>query len=364
MSSNDPPLPPTPGEPSDDPMWGSGDSPDETGSGAGEGPPDLPEEEEEEEVPAGTEPVADVETTAEVPASEPSAETDAESEVLPETEGIDPLLEDLPDTEVLPESLAETEVLPEAAAATAVLGETEFVEPSPSAAHRRRVSHRRYVMRRVGVAAGLLAIIGGAIALLVWALGDDDGGEVGPTSTTVAGAAPASSTPTAAVESTDTPTATTAAPEPVATTEATEPTDAAPAPAATSAGQGPDDTETSTESTAANSGDGPETTTPASGPDESGPPGTVVYDLDSEASCEISQELRRGDTGPQVECLQERLNEVTVSGATPTVDGAFGEQTEAAVRAFQEANDLLVDGIVGPTTGELLGIWPNATDAA
>ena len=68
--------------------------------------------------------------------------------------------------------------------------------------------------------------------------------------------------------------------------------------------------------------------------------------------------MRRGDTGPQVECLQERLNEITVGGQQFAVDGAFGEQTEAAVRAFQQANELAVDGIVGPATGELLGIWP------
>ena len=58
-----------------------------------------------------------------------------------------------------------------------------------------------------------------------------------------------------------------------------------------------------------------------------------------------------------MQCLQERLNEVTVGGDDPAVDGAFGEQTEQAVRAFQEANELGVDGIVGPATGELLGIW-------
>ena len=54
---------------------------------------------------------------------------------------------------------------------------------------------------------------------------------------------------------------------------------------------------------------------------------------------------------------QERLNEVTVGGEQFAADGAFGEQTEEAVREFQEANDLGVDGVVGPATGELLGIW-------
>ena len=67
--------------------------------------------------------------------------------------------------------------------------------------------------------------------------------------------------------------------------------------------------------------------------------------------------MRSGDTGPQVQCLQERLNEVTVGGDQYAVDGVFGEQTEAAVRAFQEANEHIADGIVGPATGQLLGIW-------
>ena len=91
---------------------------------------------------------------------------------------------------------------------------------------------------------------------------------------------------------------------------------------------------------------------------ESSPPGTVEYDLSIDPTCTIGQTLRRGDTGPQVECLQERLNEITVGGTSFAVDGAFGEQTEEAVRAFQAAQQLGVDGIVGPTTGGALGIWP------
>ncbi|MDQ3876049.1 MAG: peptidoglycan-binding protein, partial [Actinomycetota bacterium] len=38
------------------------------------------------------------------------------------------------------------------------------------------------------------------------------------------------------------------------------------------------------------------------------------------------------------------------------VDGAYGPQTRAAVRAFQAKNGLVVDGIVGPQTLAALGI--------
>ena len=58
--------------------------------------------------------------------------------------------------------------------------------------------------------------------------------------------------------------------------------------------------------------------------------------------------LREGSTGPQVVKLQQRLTDL---GFDPNgVDGKFGPGTEAAVKAFQQANSLTVDGIVGPIT--------------
>ena len=55
--------------------------------------------------------------------------------------------------------------------------------------------------------------------------------------------------------------------------------------------------------------------------------------------------LSEGDTGQAVTTLQTRLN---VWGATLTVDGDFGPATLAAVKAFQTAHNVTVDGVVGP----------------
>ena len=49
--------------------------------------------------------------------------------------------------------------------------------------------------------------------------------------------------------------------------------------------------------------------------------------------------------------IQQRLN---VLGYQLYVDGIYGEKTEEAVRAFQKANKLFVDGIVGPVTVKAL----------
>ena len=64
--------------------------------------------------------------------------------------------------------------------------------------------------------------------------------------------------------------------------------------------------------------------------------------------------LRNGTTGPGVEDLQKKL---AAAGFDPgPLDGEFGPKTQAAVRAFQQAKGLQVDGIVGPETrGALMG---------
>ena len=63
--------------------------------------------------------------------------------------------------------------------------------------------------------------------------------------------------------------------------------------------------------------------------------------------------LRTGSRGDAVRKLQELLN---AKGYTcGSVDGIFGSKTKAAVLAFQKANGLGADGIVGPLTWAKLG---------
>ncbi len=57
--------------------------------------------------------------------------------------------------------------------------------------------------------------------------------------------------------------------------------------------------------------------------------------------------LSAGAEGKQVELLQRALGGVTV-------DGAFGAETEAAVRRFQANHGLTADGVVGPLTSAAL----------
>ncbi len=58
--------------------------------------------------------------------------------------------------------------------------------------------------------------------------------------------------------------------------------------------------------------------------------------------------LRRGDEGPLVTKLQEKLGVDAI--------GKFGPKTEAALKAWQAANGLTADGIAGPFTLAKLGI--------
>jgi peptidoglycan hydrolase-like protein with peptidoglycan-binding domain len=72
----------------------------------------------------------------------------------------------------------------------------------------------------------------------------------------------------------------------------------------------------------------------------------------------IPSTLRMGSRGVEVARLQQLLLD---HGYDPKgVDGIFGKNTDAAVRAFQKAKKLTVDGIVGPQTWTAL--LDNATE--
>jgi peptidoglycan hydrolase-like protein with peptidoglycan-binding domain len=58
--------------------------------------------------------------------------------------------------------------------------------------------------------------------------------------------------------------------------------------------------------------------------------------------------IRVGTTGRAVRRLQRALRRTPNLGIT--VDGTFGPQLEASVKAFQEGAGLTADGIVGPLT--------------
>lgn len=58
--------------------------------------------------------------------------------------------------------------------------------------------------------------------------------------------------------------------------------------------------------------------------------------------------LRRGSTGMYVRILQQALTNACFSPGM--IDGVYGMRTQAAVTAFQRANNLTADGVAGPRT--------------
>jgi peptidoglycan hydrolase-like protein with peptidoglycan-binding domain len=65
--------------------------------------------------------------------------------------------------------------------------------------------------------------------------------------------------------------------------------------------------------------------------------------------------LKQGASGPDVRDLQQALKAL---GHDPgPIDGAFGARTTSAVKAFQQAREIAVDGIVGRVT------WINIDEA-
>lgn len=78
----------------------------------------------------------------------------------------------------------------------------------------------------------------------------------------------------------------------------------------------------------------------------------VEYDLPADRITIAPRTLRKNDRGTDVEELQRTLN---ADPRYPTkVDGIFGADTAASVRAFQADHGLNADGIVGPKTWEAL----------
>ncbi|MBD2088872.1 peptidoglycan-binding protein [Microcoleus sp. FACHB-1515] len=83
--------------------------------------------------------------------------------------------------------------------------------------------------------------------------------------------------------------------------------------------------------------------------------GVLTQAPDAEAA------LRRGNVCSAVSTLQSTLqrNGYSVGG----VDGAFGNNTEFAVKQFQRNNGLARDGIVGPATAGTMGLNPSISCA-
>lgn len=75
----------------------------------------------------------------------------------------------------------------------------------------------------------------------------------------------------------------------------------------------------------------------------------------------VTRTLRRGSKGDDVRIVQRALTDAGFS--LGSIDGDFGPKTDQAVRAFQKARGLAVDGVVGPATTAALGIRGTALPA-
>jgi hypothetical protein len=85
------------------------------------------------------------------------------------------------------------------------------------------------------------------------------------------------------------------------------------------------------------------------------------------ADCAVTVAMKVGASGDEVACLQAQLAKAGFTVASPS--GTFDAATDQAVRSFQSARSLGVDGIAGKQTAAALGIWAGpagpapATDA-
>jgi peptidoglycan hydrolase-like protein with peptidoglycan-binding domain len=87
-------------------------------------------------------------------------------------------------------------------------------------------------------------------------------------------------------------------------------------------------------------------------------PDTSVEPERADGGCTIGAlSVRLGSSGEGVACLQDALR---VEGFYDgDIDGEFGDSTLVAVRDYQTANDLFVDGVVGRESAIELEVWPD-----
>ena len=76
----------------------------------------------------------------------------------------------------------------------------------------------------------------------------------------------------------------------------------------------------------------------------------IPIGMDGSGPVVVRPTIRRGSTGIYVMECQEDLIKLGYDLGSYGADGKFGAKTEAAVRAFQAARGLSVDGVVGPAT--------------
>ena len=74
--------------------------------------------------------------------------------------------------------------------------------------------------------------------------------------------------------------------------------------------------------------------------------------------CTVTAAMKVGATGTEVSCLQAQL---VKAGLLASASGTFDATTDQAVRAYQTAQSLEVDGIAGRQTAQAMGIWAGPT---
>lgn len=95
---------------------------------------------------------------------------------------------------------------------------------------------------------------------------------------------------------------------------------------------------------------------PAAEPAVESPPVLDLVALEDIACLLDVVEVKQGDSGDAVSCVQTALQAAGLYDGTVT--GQFDDATEAAVQHFQTELGLYADGIVGKNTATELGIWP------